>query len=530
MSQHRLVVFTGNPSFSVRKGIVEIDRALPGTEWLILIHAPRKTARQLARSQVRNIRRNGWRWIPYQGGDVLNQLVQRFKRPPAAVQGPGSGYTLDALGKRPNLRLMRVADIHGQESLEAVRAFAPDLGLSLAAPILKEKLFAIPRLGTLNLHKGKVPHYRGMPPAFWELWNDEQEVGCTVHWVDAKLDTGDLAAQAVVAREAHATLKGLQLQLDETGVALMRAAVQAALAGQAQRQPQPEGGHTYLKPTLAQVRQLDAKMRGFQPPRPALVPRLVKDSAAALIASVWNAGAHRLRPPRITVLLYHRVSDSARDNLTVGIEQFDRQMALLREHFQVLSIEQVANATTIEHGDKPLACVTFDDGYLDNYTNAAAILLRHQIPAAFYVSTGLIGTEYRFPHDVRRGNDPIPLMDWTQLERMVCDGFTIGSHTVNHIDCAAESDEVVARELAESKAALHSRLGLKEVMLAYPYGGRHHMTPARLEMVKQAGYSACLSAYGGTNIGSVDRFNVLRKGIHWEFSDRAFLYAALGVN
>ena len=52
--------------------------------------------------------------------------------------------------------------------------------------------------------------------------------------------------------------------------------------------------------------------------------------------------------------------------------------------------------------------------------------------------------------------------------------------------------------------------------------------PQRLELVKDAGYAACLSAYGGTNISAVERFNVLRRGIHWEFSDRAFLYECLG--
>ena len=46
------------------------------------------------------------------------------------------------------------------------------------------------------------------------------------------------------------------------------------------------------------------------------------------------------------------------------------------------------------------------------------------------------------------------------------------------------------------------------MMFAYPCGGRRRMTPERLELVKQAGYVACLSAYGGTNIKRIDRFNI----------------------
>ena len=43
-------------------------------------------------------------------------------------------------------------------------------------------------------------------------------------------------------------------------------------------------------------------------------------------------------------------------------------------------------------------------GYLDNYVNAVPILMRYGIPAAFFVSTGIVGTDRRFPHDIRRGN------------------------------------------------------------------------------------------------------------------------------
>jgi len=229
------------------------------------------------------------------------------------------------------------------------------------------------------------------------------------------------------------------------------------------------------------------------------------------------------------VLLYHRVTDAVRDNLSTGVEQFHRQMALLRRHCRVLSLEEVLEAEVIPRSRQPLVCVTFDDGYRDNHDHAVPILVRHQIPAAFFVSTGIVGTERAFPHDVKRKNDPIPTMDWQQLRRMRELGFTIGSHTVNHIDCAAEPEDVVWHELVESRDTLRRELGAGDVILGYPYGGRRHMTPRRLDLVRQAGYKGCLSAYGGTNLRRVDRFNVLRRGIHWQFSDQAFMRECVGL-
>jgi peptidoglycan/xylan/chitin deacetylase (PgdA/CDA1 family) len=213
----------------------------------------------------------------------------------------------------------------------------------------------------------------------------------------------------------------------------------------------------------------------------------------------------------------------------VGVEQFDRQMALLRAHCHVLTLDQVLATHEVLPSDRPLVAVTFDDGYLDNYTHAAPSLRRHGIPAAFFVSTGLIGQDRRFPHDVRRGNPLIPTMTWPQLREMRDQGFTIGSHSVSHIDCAAESEDIVVAELRESRERLQHELGLSDVVFAYPYGGRQHMTAQRLQCVKDAGYVGCLSAYGGSNIGRIDRYNVLRRGIHWEFTEQAFLFECLGL-
>lgn len=526
MTSPKIVVFTGNLSYSVRKGIDEIDRAIPGIEWLVLVHQPVKSPARLLRNQWNNLKRNGWRWIPYQLGDIAARLRSRFQDP-GQHRWRGRSVARAALAERIAIRVL--PDIHADEALRAVEAFAPTLGLSLAAPILRRPLFGIPALGTINLHKGRVPDYRGMPPAFWELWNDEQAVGCTVHRVDDKLDTGAVLRSGSVARAPYSTVGGLQLALDDMGVALMREAVADLLAGQARDTPQPPGGKTYRKPTLAQHAILERRLQDLQRAPGGALKRLAKHGLSVAAHWSWHLLLWRLLAPRVTVLLYHRVSDSARDNLTVGVEQFARHMALVRQHCQVLSIEEVVAMETVPRSRRPLVCITFDDGYRDNYEHAAQIMLRHEIPGAFFVSTGLIGTERPFPHDVRRGNAAIPMMDWDQLRAMREGGLTIGSHTVEHIDCAAEPEARVRAELTEARDRLRAELGLDSVMFAYPYGGKRHMTPERLALVRELGHSACLSAYGGVNVGRVDPFNVLRRGIHWEFSDRAFLLACLGL-
>ncbi|MFT3745605.1 MAG: formyltransferase family protein [Pyrinomonadaceae bacterium] len=89
-------------------------------------------------------------------------------------------------------------DYHSADSLEQIRNANADLGIVFGTNIIKESVFSIPRLGSINLHQGLAPYYRGGPPVFWELFNNEKEVGLTVHFVATKVDTGDIVLQKTV--------------------------------------------------------------------------------------------------------------------------------------------------------------------------------------------------------------------------------------------------------------------------------------------------------------------------------------------
>lgn len=100
---------------------------------------------------------------------------------------------------RAQIPIIEVDNFHSEESIEKMRAADADLGVVFGTNIIKESVFSIPRLGSINLHQGLAPSYRGGPPVFWELFNDEKEVGLTVHFVAAKVDTGDIVLQKKIA-------------------------------------------------------------------------------------------------------------------------------------------------------------------------------------------------------------------------------------------------------------------------------------------------------------------------------------------
>jgi len=236
------------------------------------------------------------------------------------------------------------------------------------------------------------------------------------------------------------------------------------------------------------------------------------------------------RRQRVVVFCYHRVNDDMRDSLTVGVEQFDEQMGLLARMYPVVSIEDVVDGTFERDTARPAVAVTFDDGYRDNWQLAVPILARHRIPAAFFVSTGMIGTDRAFEHDLIRLGHALPTMDWENLARMQEMGFTIGAHTVTHINCARVDAETLRRELTDSRDTLRSRLGIERPIFAYPFGKRDDITPEGLAMVRELGYRGCLSAYGGANEGPIDPFGVLRIGMACGASRSGFRAAVEGFS
>jgi hypothetical protein len=100
--------------------------------------------------------------------------------------------------RRISDRIHFVVDIHAEEVLDAVRGLRPDLGLVYGSPILKPGLFEIPSFGTLGIHHGKVPEYRGNKTTFWAIYNGERRAGVTIQKINAGLDTGQIVREGSV--------------------------------------------------------------------------------------------------------------------------------------------------------------------------------------------------------------------------------------------------------------------------------------------------------------------------------------------
>ena len=99
---------------------------------------------------------------------------------------------------------MEVPHINHPDVIKRIDEQHPDLIAVFGTSLLKGALLEKGRLGIINLHGGLSPEYRGADCTFWALHNQEPEkVGCTLHYINAGIDTGNIIAH--VSPEIKAT-------------------------------------------------------------------------------------------------------------------------------------------------------------------------------------------------------------------------------------------------------------------------------------------------------------------------------------
>lgn len=226
------------------------------------------------------------------------------------------------------------------------------------------------------------------------------------------------------------------------------------------------------------------------------------------------AGGLFLRSKYITpVLMYHYVLDTEKakkDKRIVSPRALEAQLRFLKENeYRVIPLEEFA---TLVREKQPIprntVVLTFDDGHLDNYTNAYPLLKKYHLPATMFVIVNAI-------------SEP-DFMTKEQLIEMSGSGLiTIGSHALHGEHLPSISDEEALRkEIYDSKRILEALLHKPVRCFSYPVGGLNEKIRA---MVIDAGYACAVSTSPGVDYPNDDPFAIKRVRIS-EGSKNMFVF------
>ncbi|MEW5770609.1 MAG: polysaccharide deacetylase family protein [Pseudomonadota bacterium] len=282
---------------------------------------------------------------------------------------------------------------------------------------------------------------------------------------------------------------------------------------------------------------------------------------------------------RLSILIYHRVqaeTDPIFPN-EATVASFDAQMAAVKAVFNVLPLPEAI--ARLKAGTLPAraACITFDDGYADNYRLALPILQKHGLHATFFIATAYLNGGRMFNDTVieairRAKGDSIDLEDMglgrhdvstpeakaraighilpivkyqsldqreqtvAELARRVTDaalpddlmmtteelkalhgaGMEIGGHTNRHPILAGLDDAATAAEIQAGKDWLEATLGARVRVFAYPNGrpGQDYRRE-QARIVETLGLEGAVSTQWGVSTRATDPYQLARFTPSW---------------
>lgn len=132
------------------------------------------------------------------------------------------------------------------EFLEELQGLAADLFVVVAFRMLPQMVWAMPPMGTFNLHASLLPQYRGAAPINWAIINGETESGVTTFMLNERIDEGGILMQECTPILPNDNAGTLHDRLAEIGSRLVVETIQGLADGTLK--PQPQNDSTLLSP------------------------------------------------------------------------------------------------------------------------------------------------------------------------------------------------------------------------------------------------------------------------------------------
>jgi methionyl-tRNA formyltransferase len=147
------------------------------------------------------------------------------------------------LATRLGLPVVQPERINREAAVEEIHARAAEvIVVASYGQLLKERVFSIPPLGTVNIHASLLPAYRGAAPVQWAIIRGETRTGVTTFLIDAGMDTGDVLIQRELTIEPDETAEALEGRLAGLAASSILETLEGLRAGTVSPAKQPNRG------------------------------------------------------------------------------------------------------------------------------------------------------------------------------------------------------------------------------------------------------------------------------------------------
>ncbi len=307
--------------------------------------------------------------------------------------------------------------------------------------------------------------------------------------------------------------------------------------------------------------------------------------------SIYNNGVSngrtmsKNRTTPLLILNYHRVlpeeNPFAIDAITT--HDFEAQLRVLKKYFHILPLANAVESLKSDSLPPFAVCLTFDDGYKDNYDHAFPLLAAYDAPATIFITTDFIGTNQLLWHDQILSTfertslisfdfpgfdmNDIPLsstqqrraaafqtleklkvyhpserdswinqihaylkvdkqserimLNWQEITEMASRGISFGAHTRSHPILSTLDDAALQKEIIDSKNILTDKLGTPVTTFAYPNGREGDFDQRAITTLQNSGFCCAVTTESGFNNADHSIYELYRMA-PWETNPYRF--------
>lgn len=181
--------------------------------------------------------------------ETLKKLVENRFNVVAAITAPdkqaGRGQKLQSSSVKQyaisqQIPVLQPTNLKDTSFLEELKSYNADLQIVVAFRMLPKAVWAMPKMGTFNLHASLLPDYRGAAPINWAIIQGEKQTGVTTFFIDEKIDTGAIILQETTEILPRETAGSLHDKLMVQGANLVLKTIELIAQNKVKSQIQPE--------------------------------------------------------------------------------------------------------------------------------------------------------------------------------------------------------------------------------------------------------------------------------------------------
>lgn len=156
--------------------------------------------------------------------------------------------SIEKLCKEKNIKYIEVETVNSEETKKILKEEAPEIVFNQSQHIVKKDVLTIPKYGMFNRHGAPLPFYRGRLAPFWQILNNEKSGGLTFHFLNEKIDAGQIIIQKPLPIDKKDNFNSLVAKMFDNAVMLFPKALELIEKGEFPEQDESEKGSYFHSP------------------------------------------------------------------------------------------------------------------------------------------------------------------------------------------------------------------------------------------------------------------------------------------